>query len=362
MKNIRLIVALSLMGLFLQLNAQTTVMSFSFEGSTAVTVDNAMGTPLFSNVGTSTHGFFTGLNSTCSGTTAGESAYSRTAWDDQDAYQFLVNTTGYAGLSFSACLRISERLNAGSMSLQVSVNGGAYTTISTVSLQDPANTTGTRIVPISGDVSAGDNAASITIRLLKVGTLPDALSAIRLDNAILTSSMPLPVKYASFDAKTEKTGVLLNWVTLSELNHSHFDVERSIDGYIFDKIYQSNQDGSRSTNTYEYLDKSAKNGVNYYRLKQVDLDGHFEYSEIVQAKFDNRLSGILFNAVGYNQWEISTSDENSKMIIYDVSGKLVYEQDFSGEATYNPDSHQMGTYIAKITTNRDSKSFRFVVK
>lgn len=96
---------------------------------------------------------------------------------------------------------------------------------------------------------------------------------------------PLPVELIDFSAEATNNGnVMLKWSTASETNNSHFQVQRSIDGSRFD--FLTVIEGSGSTNIpthYVYEDKSPFNGRTYYRLKQVDLDGGFEYSPIRQV-------------------------------------------------------------------------------
>lgn len=105
----------------------------------------------------------------------------------------------------------------------------------------------------------------------------------------------MPVKYLSFDAVVNGESVLLKWITAQELNHSHFEVERSFDmnsyntaGLVLDG-YTTNGSGK----SYQFKDNSAQlkgRSMVYYRLKQVDIDGKVTYSKVLavrlQAKSD----------------------------------------------------------------------------
>lgn len=105
----------------------------------------------------------------------------------------------------------------------------------------------------------------------------------------------MPVKYLSFDAVVNGESVLLKWITAQELNHSHFEVERSFDmnsyntaGLVLDG-FTTNGSGK----SYQFKDNSAQlkgRSMVYYRLKQVDIDGKVTYSKILavrlQAKSD----------------------------------------------------------------------------
>ncbi|HEY4207591.1 MAG TPA: T9SS type A sorting domain-containing protein, partial [Puia sp.] len=97
---------------------------------------------------------------------------------------------------------------------------------------------------------------------------------------------PLPVNYLSFTGTTENTGVSLNWSTAQEQNSNYFEVQRSTDNSNYVAIGQvtAAHNSSLPTN-YSFTDASPASGNNYYRLKEVDLDGNFMYSKIVVVNF-----------------------------------------------------------------------------
>ncbi len=94
---------------------------------------------------------------------------------------------------------------------------------------------------------------------------------------------PLPVELVSFSANCENEGIQLNWQTASEFNASHFNVEKSTDGYAWDNIGEVSAAGtSNSLLNYGYFDRNVISGLTYYRLIQVDFDGtEKEYAPIM---------------------------------------------------------------------------------
>ena len=96
---------------------------------------------------------------------------------------------------------------------------------------------------------------------------------------------PLPVTLTDFSAQRNDGTVHLKWTTVMELNNNHFDVERSDeDGKVFTKITEIK--GHGTTNNvihYEYTDENVS-GLKYYRLKQVDDNGHYEYSKLLVSR------------------------------------------------------------------------------
>ena len=93
----------------------------------------------------------------------------------------------------------------------------------------------------------------------------------------------LPVELVSFTASVDKNDVTLNWLTATEINNQGFEIERNF-GYGFQTIgYIAGFGTSSETHAYSFVDASLKEGKYTYRLKQIDLDGTFEYSNVVEV-------------------------------------------------------------------------------
>jgi hypothetical protein len=105
---------------------------------------------------------------------------------------------------------------------------------------------------------------------------------------------PLPVTWLSFTASGEKSDVLLNWVTAVEANSDHFEIQRSTDNNNFVSIGQvTAAHNSSSPTNYTFTDRSPVNGINYYRLREVDLDGQFIYSKVVSVNFNGTGRNVI---------------------------------------------------------------------
>ena len=103
---------------------------------------------------------------------------------------------------------------------------------------------------------------------------------------------PLPVTLLDFAAKPIGKQVALHWQTATELNTSHFIIQRSTDGSSFKDIGTVKAIGS-GANSYSFTDKNPVNGINYYRLESVDKDGASTFSKVVSASLtidDSRLT------------------------------------------------------------------------
>ncbi len=113
---------------------------------------------------------------------------------------------------------------------------------------------------------------------------------------IVSTFSILPVKYSSFVANGVNRTAVLDWTTEIEINHDHFEVERSFDqqnfrtvGYVLEGIK-----GASGT-AYSFKDNSGElksQSVAYYRLKQVDIDGRANYSEVRKVRFDGNVTTV----------------------------------------------------------------------
>lgn len=94
-----------------------------------------------------------------------------------------------------------------------------------------------------------------------------------------------PVEWMGFKATpTSARSVRLDWGTITEVNNSHFNIERSWEGRIFEQIGRVQGNGStKAVNVYDFHDKNVLFDKVYYRLKQVDFNGDFEFSEMVEV-------------------------------------------------------------------------------
>jgi hypothetical protein len=94
---------------------------------------------------------------------------------------------------------------------------------------------------------------------------------------------PLPVTFISFGTQQyTSTSIKLQWTTADELNLSRYAVERSNNGYCFTQIGQVTASNTPGNHTYQFIDNQPFKNSDFYRLKSIDIDGHFKYSTISQ--------------------------------------------------------------------------------
>jgi hypothetical protein len=142
---------------------------------------------------------------------------------------------------------------------------------------------------------------------------------------------PLPISLLDFDAVPLLENVLLTWTTASETNNDFFTLERSQDGVHFDEIITV--DGAGNSNQilqYKSTDFTPLNGTSYYRLKQTDFDGKFDYSNLKAVNFNKpiqtQLWSIFPNPTNLNGVYIKNTNIDAKQVtlkIIDLTGKVI---------------------------------------
>ncbi len=173
---------------------------------------------------------------------------------------------------------------------------------------------------------------------------------------------PLPVELVNFNAVKKNSEVALTWETASEKNNTGFEVQSSMDGKNFEKIgfVASQNNTSSSLQRYAFTDKvSNKEGMVYYRLKQIDLDGTVAF---YNAKVVD-LGRFSYVATAYpnpfqNAFKLSLeapASGHANLVVTDLTGKVVYagnQELLKGQNTLeiNLKDVPTGLYLLKAAT------------
>lgn len=141
----------------------------------------------------------------------------------------------------------------------------------------------------------------------------------------------LPIELAYFHAFAKGERAVLEWSTITELNNDYFVIERSGDLRNFEPIGTvAGQGTSQETNDYSFVDKTPLTGVNYYRLKQVDFDGAFSYSDIETVRFTGGDLQIWPNPTKSSlHILVENAEEHPAIVeIFNIAGQRVYTSQF----------------------------------
>jgi hypothetical protein len=141
----------------------------------------------------------------------------------------------------------------------------------------------------------------------------------------------LPIQLSSFTGETDNAVNYLKWTTQSEQNSSHFEIERSVDAINFEKIGRVNAMGvSNQVKQYSFNDVNPIRGMNYYRLKMVDIDGTNSNSNTIALEIKGKETIFVFfpnpttDVVSY-QYEAETN-ESLNMEVVNALGQVVISQ------------------------------------
>ncbi|MDE1190637.1 MAG: T9SS type A sorting domain-containing protein [Arachidicoccus sp.] len=121
----------------------------------------------------------------------------------------------------------------------------------------------------------------------------DDWSITSANNFVVGSVTPLHL--LSFIAQINRDKITLLWKTENEINTSHFDIERSADGTSFESIGNVSASNTAGGHSYNFDDSHPLNGISYYRLNEVDIDGKSILSQIVQVNTITQTNGITIS-------------------------------------------------------------------
>ncbi len=164
----------------------------------------------------------------------------------------------------------------------------------------------------------------------------------------------LPVKMVKFLASADAKSAKLYWETASERNNDKFEVEHSTNGKDFAKVGEVKGNGtSQKLNTYSFKDFAPANGVNYYRLKQLDFSGDFEYSDVKFVNFE--LEAPIFSIYPNPATDVINFSQVVKSVeIYNVQGILLLQQNGTVSSVKIPTSFATGLYLTKMILTDNS--------
>ena len=186
----------------------------------------------------------------------------------------------------------------------------------------------------------------------------------------------LPVTLLSFNASSMEDQVEVSWSTAQEINNAFFTIERSRNGREFETVgFLEGAGNSNRIRDYVYYDSSPIKGTSYYRLKQTDTNGQFDYSEIRRVNIETSHSitpNVIPNPVNTGETfkviypvekeeRLSTSIHNSQGL--NVDNRVVVVKPDKGEFEISASNLLPGVYLLKIFDQSNNKTtVKFIVR
>ena len=193
--------------------------------------------------------------------------------------------------------------------------------------------------------------------------------------AIYGNGMALPVELVDFSAGITNQNVTLKWSTATEINNEGFIIQRSVDGKSFNDIgYVKGHGDSDELISYSFKDLAPPSGLIYYRLKQVDFDGAFEFSSIEVVEIVKKLKetfSVFPNPIQGTSIELKTEgihNEEISLSIMTIDGKIIWNKQvlvpFEGsivDLSFN-EKFNRGTYIMLCETRNGVSPIKVIIE
>lgn len=195
---------------------------------------------------------------------------------------------------------------------------------------------------------------------------------IDIDDVTISSNgtgCSLPIELLSFTGTQQNNAIQLKWETATEKENAYMAIEASKDGVHFVEIGQRKGAGtSLEPNTYSFMDINPFTGINYYRLRQVDLDGKPTYHNIIAVKYEGKSVQGIKIAPTLVSTDFTLVSENpmpagSTVQIVDTKGSVVQQLLIDAETsqkTVNVAALPTGIYFATVKTGNTLQTLRFV--
>jgi hypothetical protein len=179
----------------------------------------------------------------------------------------------------------------------------------------------------------------------------------------------LPVDLVSFTAQCSGKGANLYWSTATEFNNSHFTVERSKEGKDFEPVGTVPGAGnSNAIQNYAYEDPweyiPGKKGIWYYRLKQTDYNGEYEYLPVSSVHYPCSDFGIIIlpnPSTGI--FSVSGLGSDSEIAVYNLLGEKVFNEKANSKfITIDISDKPKGVYLIKTFNNEGANFQKLILK
>ncbi len=174
----------------------------------------------------------------------------------------------------------------------------------------------------------------------------------------------LPIELIKFDVGKQGRNSLITWTTASEQNSERFIIEHSIDGRSFTEIGMKEAAGSQQIEkNYSFLHTDPSAGRNYYRLKLVDRDGSYRYSNVRMLNFNNNETTVLIYPNPVSDELIIETEDPGKMVtitIFNQLGNTLYSGNSTGKVRIPVTTYPPGIYFIKLQGEKINTIKKFV--
>lgn len=270
------------------------------------------------------------------------------------------------GFTTSDSTNVTGGVGADGLTLAGTANG-AFATPVLLTNQTAGTTTNYRFALNGADGVVLQSGETLTVRLYnscgsssagRYGKIKDAMFKGLTSNAV-------PVIIEQFTAILNKNSVQTNWTISNEINIEKYIVERSLDSRNFKVAGTVLATTFSGVKSYSFSDDFTVKQVTYYRLKIVEKDGSFKYSNIIVLNAPTKSSLNIFPNPAKNQISLTHANatENAVIIITDILGKTLLTQKISlntNQTLVNIAALKSGTYFVKVLNIGNENFIKFI--
>jgi hypothetical protein len=233
---------------------------------------------------------------------------------------------------------------------------GANTKINLVWGFVPAVNDEFKIIDASGTLSGAIDPANVTST--------HTVTALVVGNDLIVKVTALPVEMTYFKGTETEAGNLLAWETATEENNAGFEIQKSTNAKNWEAISFVEGNGTTlEVSNYEYLDMNNTSSVNYYRLKQVDLDGAFEFSSVVVIEEEGKRQAASKMYPNPVVDQLTIEGFQGTVTVFNLLGQPLRTIDVQNDVeTVSLSDLENGQYLLQMTANDGTKTMNRIIK
>ena len=184
----------------------------------------------------------------------------------------------------------------------------------------------------------------------------------------ISRSFVLPVELLSFDVESQgNENVLVTWTTEGEIDLDRYEVERSSDGKNWEMITYTFANGSTGKNDYDVTDYAPEIGLNYYRLKSIDINGEFSYSDVKSVTISNGENSafeVYPNPANDHVNVIinATKEVKTMILLYNQSGQKIMDTQINQDLRLDTSGLSSGIYLLVLQNNNNRENHKLVIQ
>lgn len=180
---------------------------------------------------------------------------------------------------------------------------------------------------------------------------------------IASMEQALPVQWADFVVAAEGSTARMQWGTFAEIDNVAFEVQRSTNSNTWEVVGRLNGKGTTSVRQqYSFIDAAPNQGLNYYRLRQIDANGKSSLSRVRSVVIGNAVEVLAGPNPAVRYLNLRNVSEKTELVLMDAQGRQQLRRTLTQDAAIGLDNLNAGVYMLRMTNTRGTATSRLVVQ